>query len=578
MKFLLIFGLIQCLFSSIFSQVQYVSPIDQSKLHLPEATIIIRQGSEFLEQNINKSKFEISGEISGKHDFDIAFSSDKKTIILKPQIPFSLNEKVVWKVKEEIIYKNGRITPFASCFYISSKDLIKNSQQSLVEVKADIPENYPDFEITKSLGYYDVPLFIHNISSFASDNSRYMSIINEDSSFIYSEQNNNQGLSFTLQEDYFLTYWGTQQFMVMDTTYTIVDSFSCGNGYLTDWHEFLLLPGNHGFVFSYDPQPFDMTAYLPTGQSDAIVEGLVVQEIDSLKNVIFQWRTWDYFEVTDATHTNFEADYIAYVHGNSMDICPDGNLLLSSRLLDEATKINRNTGDIIWRFGGINNMFEFTDTSDFVGFSRQHDVRMLENGNITMFDNGMYHDIQRSYGKEYSLDTVNMTATLVWSFHHPTNTYATRMGSLQRLPNGNTLICWGLFSTLQTDVSEVDVFNNIVYEFNIKPLGHYVYRVRKFEWNYWPNAINEIFNKKESVLLYPNPAKNSLSIKFQQNQSPIREIQVFDISGKHRCIEKNIENSSGNEITLDVSNLESGLYFVKILTDGKVFAGKFLKL
>ena len=37
----------------------------------------------------------------------------------------------------------------------------------------------------------------------------------------------------------------------------------------------------------------------------------------------------------------------------------DGHILLSSRRLSEITKINRQSGKIIWRLGGANNQFKF---------------------------------------------------------------------------------------------------------------------------------------------------------------------------------------------------------------------------
>ncbi len=46
--------------------------------------------------------------------------------------------------------------------------------------------------------------------------------------------------------------------------------------------------------------------------------------------------------------------------------------------MDEITKIDRNTGDIIWRFGpqAKNNMFTFLN--DTVGFSYPHDIQQLK--------------------------------------------------------------------------------------------------------------------------------------------------------------------------------------------------------
>ena len=64
--------------------------------------------------------------------------------------------------------------------------------------------------------------------------------------------------------------------------------------------------------------------------------------------------------------------------------------------MDEITKIDRQTGDIIWRLGGVNNEFTFlNDSLDFqhsipTPFCYQHDIRRLRNGNITIYDNGNY--------------------------------------------------------------------------------------------------------------------------------------------------------------------------------------------
>ena len=55
--------------------------------------------------------------------------------------------------------------------------------------------------------------------------------------------------------------------------------------------------------------------------------GLIIQEIDENKNVVFQWRSWDHMEITDAEHINFTGTNIDYVHGNAIDYDHDGNIL-----------------------------------------------------------------------------------------------------------------------------------------------------------------------------------------------------------------------------------------------------------
>jgi hypothetical protein len=187
-------------------------------------------------------------------------------------------------------------------------------------------------------------------------------------------------------------------------------------------------------MMSYDNQKVPMDTVVSGGDPNAEVIGLVIQEIDENKNVVFQWRSWDHFEITDATHNiDLTLPSIDYVHGNAIEIDTDGNILISSRHMDEITKIDRQTGEIIWRWGGEfceNNQFTFIN--DPVGFSHQHDIRKLPNGNFTLFDNGNLHDPQFSRAVEYKLDEVNKTAELVWEYRNNPESYSFAMGSYRR--------------------------------------------------------------------------------------------------------------------------------------------------
>jgi len=156
--------------------------------------------------------------------------------------------------------------------------------------------------------------------------------------------------------------------------------------------------------------------------------------------VVFEWRSWDHFEITDAT-VDITGSNVDYAHGNSIEADTDGNLIISSRHMDEVTKINRQTGEIIWRLGGKNNDFTFGNEADL--FYHQHDARRLENGNLTLFDNGLPEVRPTSRAMEYALDEINMTATVVAEYKNTPETFSVAMGSAQRLENGNTLVGWG---------------------------------------------------------------------------------------------------------------------------------------
>ena len=153
----------------------------------------------------------------------------------------------------------------------------------------------------------------------------------------------------------------------------------------------------------------------------------------------------------------------------------------------EVIKINRYNGQIIWILGGPNNQFTITNDT-YNGFSRQHDVRRLENGNLLLFDNGNDHEPAISRALEYELNEEEMIASLAWEFSHPEGYIGLAMGSVQRLPNNNTLINWGRLQEEIGVITEVDQYNNIVLEIKYSdPI--YCYRVTKSNWQFDINMI-----------------------------------------------------------------------------------------
>lgn len=85
---------------------------------------------------------------------------------------------------------------------------------------------------------------------------------------------------------------------------------------------------------------------------------------------------------------------------------------------------------------------------------------------------------QVSSAKEYALDEVNKIATLVWYYEHPDvngfKVYGPATGNAQRLPNGNTIIDWGLVPFGFPNHTEVDANKNIVWEMTFDTIGQKV--------------------------------------------------------------------------------------------------------
>jgi hypothetical protein len=259
-------------------------------------------------------------------------------------------------------------------------------------------------------------------------------------------QHSTNMLDFRVWPDGRMTYSTATAHIIMDSTFTIIDSVKCVNGILTDHHDVQLLPNGHFLMLGGEILTMDLSSYFVfgtnnvAGSPNAIVRSGVVQELDENKNLLWEWHQIDHqdFLETDTSRLGSPSN-VDWSHVNAAVFDDDGNVLLSSRNFNQIAKIDRNSDTIIWRLGGSYSDFDFTNDP---GFFLQHDVRRIANGNITLYDNSA-EDAHPCRGVEYELDEVDHTATAVWSRSYDAISYAPAMGSMQRLDNGNSLISWG---------------------------------------------------------------------------------------------------------------------------------------
>jgi hypothetical protein len=256
-------------------------------------------------------------------------------------------------------------------------------------------------------------------------------------------------------------------FYAFDQNFNYVQTFQTTNGYLTDRHELKVLTDGSYLMLGVRLNTVDMSKYVAGGRTNAVVTEGVVQEFTAAGELIFQWRAWDHYDIRDGT-----ADF---PHFNAIDIDEDGHILVSARHLSETTKINRNTGEIIWRLSGRKSSFTFLN-DPLNGTSYQHSISALGNGRYMVFDNGNNHNPQVSRAVEYQLNLTNRTATMVWQFRDIPEKFSGFMGNAQRLPNGNTLINWVYDKIVEVDSNGAKNFEMNMVGFNT------LYRVYRFPW------------------------------------------------------------------------------------------------
>jgi hypothetical protein len=256
---------------------------------------------------------------------------------------------------------------------------------------------------------------------------------------------------FKIQPDGRMTYYSLarKKFFVMDSTFTIKDSLVAANGFDLDVHDLQFLPNGHYLLLAQETRIMNLTGYhffgfnhTASGGANAQVIGVVIQEFDENKSLVWEWKGHDHFAFNDVDSLFLSSPTkVDWTHANAVDQDNDGNILLSCRHFDEITKIDRETDVIIWRFGGKRN--QFTCTNDPLKFNGQHDIRRISNGHITILDNGTYNNPPLERALEYDLNENVKTATLVWNYSYSNSLYSIAVGSHQALSNGNHLIDFG---------------------------------------------------------------------------------------------------------------------------------------
>jgi arylsulfate sulfotransferase len=215
------------------------------------------------------------------------------------------------------------------------------------------------------------------------------------------------------------------------------------------------------------------------GSIDVLGDMIIV--LDSNLQVVWAWDAFDHLDVTRRATLNDQCapgacpslflDVTAndWLHGNSVQQTPDGNLLYSSRSQDWVIKIDYQKGfgggDVIWRLGKDGD-FQINSTDPSPWFSHQHDPQFLaDNTTLTLFDNGNLRNFldptANSRGQVIQLDEQNRIANLIVNIDMGQFSFA--LGAAQKLPNGDYHFDVGYLLDGTSIAVEVDPSGNTVY-------------------------------------------------------------------------------------------------------------------
>jgi len=225
----------------------------------------------------------------------------------------------------------------------------------------------------------------------------------------------------------------------------------------------------------------------PVRRSARQIRGDLVLEVTRDKKVVWEWHMYEHLDINKCCEICNPADW---THTNTVQSLPEnrwyddgderfkpGNILLSPRNLGFIFIVDKETKQIVWEYSG----------SYAGGLAGQHEPHMIEKGlpgegNIIIFDNGAPPLRALAHtSRSYVLEIEPPTGKLVWKYENWEKFHSAFRSNVQRLPNGNTLIC----ESEGPRIFEVTVEGEIVWEYAIE-WHRIVGRAYRYPYDYCP--------------------------------------------------------------------------------------------
>ena len=158
-----------------------------------------------------------------------------------------------------------------------------------------------------------------------------------------------------------------------------------------------------------------------------------IVEIDRAGNEVSRINTWKMLDPRKDRICPLDRRW-EWTHANAFDVFPDGRIVFSARDISLVAVIDSAREKIIWRYGH----------SDL---GHQHNVSVLPNGNIQIFDNGMH---SLTVPSSSVIEVNPETSEVVWKFEMdpPEALYSPLISGAERLARDNVLICEGMTGRL----------------------------------------------------------------------------------------------------------------------------------
>jgi hypothetical protein len=571
LKNILCFFILGCITSSVYSGSITVKPVhfypcnNAESIH-PDTDIGVTYSEALDSDLLSVDSILVIGAHNKQYKGLLKLSLDQRTLIFIPQEHFLPGDSIHVHIGSFSTMNQETSPSFTFSFLIRKEITYQVSPDMTASVTPLLPTDVPQMNVLVNTTPTDGDIYITGNNQ----NGPFAAITDKNGNVQKYLQANHMYNDFKPNANGTYSYFDDSKrgFIILDTNFSIIDSVVAPPEYIADNHEIRFTSEDNRIIIVNDNVITDMRKYIPNGDSTAIVADPILLLYDKGHNLLWQWRSLDHFKVTDATNEALTLPFIDYCHLNAIEFDGDSNLLLSCRNMDEITKINRKTGEIMWRWGGKNNQFQLD--GDTIPFSHQHSIRRTAEGTYTMFDNGYIRVNSQPYSRaiEYRLDTATHRVTKIWEFRHTPDIFAESMGYVERLPNKGTFIAWGNNPTIA--VTEVDSEKKTLFEMSL-PDNSFSYRASKYDTNYIRGGLQKasvsspLLNEEVSISVMPNPSTDNATIQFTSPSDEYAKLFLYDGVGREAAkIYSGFISHGLHEFSVNTRHLPAGAYHLRI--------------
>lgn len=241
-------------------------------------------------------------------------------------------------------------------------------------------------------------------------------------------------------------------------------------------HDFRRRENGNTLYIGWELLPKEAEARVKGGEEGTEHEdgiyGDFVKEINPAGETVWEWHA-----ATDQEIEKYPLCPLCgrkeFAHANTVFPLPNGDIMLSWRNNSLVAHVDRETKKFKWE------MYDYR-------LGHQHDVQMLDNGNVLVFANGCHAHWHGPHEGSRVWEIDPKTNDIVWEYAgDPPYTFdSTFISGMQRLSSGNTLICegrWGRFFEVTPDKEIVWEYVSPYFQKNPPYAGgNYVFRAYRY--------------------------------------------------------------------------------------------------